>query len=247
MHKNPQDMESPAGYHLFATENSSTNPAIKGHNNNSSGTAIHSDGKLKVDGQVIVDASSLGQTSVSITSSSGNTYGLDVAGKVRVTKDCPATALQVINHDESASGFALHATGKVLADYTGDGDAVKIIHSDPTELALNVDGMARIRKTTASAYSILEVINDGEGGSIHADGKLQVDGDSDLNGRAVGADLRVRPIAGSGAHIGAPLQDYFPAGTHQITFDGSDLPSGIYLARLTAGDWSAVQKLVLMK
>lgn len=36
-------------------------------------------------------------------------------------------------------------------------------------------------------------------------------------------------------------------GAHQITFDGSALPSGIYLARLTAGDWSAVQKLVLMK
>ena len=69
----------------------------------------------------------------------------------------------------------------------------------------------------------------------------------DITGRAVGADLRVRPIAGSGAHIGAPLQEYFPAGTHQILFDGSDLPSGIYLARLTAGDWSAVQKMVLMK
>ncbi len=35
--------------------------------------------------------------------------------------------------------------------------------------------------------------------------------------------------------------------TQQILFDGADLPSGIYLAKLTAGDWSAVQKLVLMK
>ncbi len=40
---------------------------------------------------------------------------------------------------------------------------------------------------------------------------------------------------------------HYPPGTHQITFDGSDLPSGIYLARLTAGEYSAVQKLVLLK
>ncbi len=37
------------------------------------------------------------------------------------------------------------------------------------------------------------------------------------------------------------------AGEQQITFDGSSLPSGIYFLRLTAGDYQAVQKLVLMK
>ena len=67
----------------------------------------------------------------------------------------------------------------------------------------------------------------------------------DVNGRNVGANLRIRPGADSGAHIGAPLQ--FPAGVHQIILDGSNLPSGIYLARLTVGDWSAVQKIVLLK
>jgi hypothetical protein len=40
---------------------------------------------------------------------------------------------------------------------------------------------------------------------------------------------------------------------HQISFDGSDLPSGIYLARLTvedsfgAGNSQQTQKLVLLK
>ncbi len=36
-------------------------------------------------------------------------------------------------------------------------------------------------------------------------------------------------------------------GTHEITFDGSGLPSGIYFLRLTAGNYMAVQKMVLMK
>jgi len=62
----------------------------------------------------------------------------------------------------------------------------------------------------------------------------------DINGRDVGAHC-MRP-EGLGTRS-VPLQ----AGTHQIPFDGSGLPSGIYLARLTAGDFSAVQKLVLMK
>jgi hypothetical protein len=37
------------------------------------------------------------------------------------------------------------------------------------------------------------------------------------------------------------------AGDHQITFDGSAIPSGIYFAKLRAGDFSHAQKLILLK
>jgi hypothetical protein len=37
------------------------------------------------------------------------------------------------------------------------------------------------------------------------------------------------------------------AGSHQVTFDGSNLASGMYFARLEADGFSALQKLVLMK
>jgi hypothetical protein len=37
------------------------------------------------------------------------------------------------------------------------------------------------------------------------------------------------------------------AGHHQVTFDAGDLPSGIYFYRLEAGDYTAVNKMVLMK
>jgi hypothetical protein len=36
-------------------------------------------------------------------------------------------------------------------------------------------------------------------------------------------------------------------GEHTITFDGSDLPSGLYLARLSAGTMTTTRKLVLLK
>ncbi len=38
-----------------------------------------------------------------------------------------------------------------------------------------------------------------------------------------------------------------PAGEHQVTFDGSSFPSGIYLYRLTAGEFTGTGKMVLLK
>ncbi|MCX6638898.1 MAG: T9SS type A sorting domain-containing protein [bacterium] len=53
----------------------------------------------------------------------------------------------------------------------------------------------------------------------------------DVNGRVVGVQ-----------HV-EPLQ----AGSHEIQFDGSGLPSGVYIYRLTAGATSASGKMVLLK
>ncbi len=57
--------------------------------------------------------------------------------------------------------------------------------------------------------------------------------------------LRVHNTAGR--LVATLIDGWRLAGKHQAIFDGSDLPSGIYLARLQAGDFTAVQKLVLMK
>lgn len=37
------------------------------------------------------------------------------------------------------------------------------------------------------------------------------------------------------------------ADMHEVVFDAGDLPSGVYLCRLTAGDYISVSKIVLMK
>jgi spore coat protein CotH len=44
-----------------------------------------------------------------------------------------------------------------------------------------------------------------------------------------------------------PTTEYFSAGTHEITFDGSGLPSGVYIYRLTAGNYESAGKMVLLK
>jgi hypothetical protein len=57
-------------------------------------------------------------------------------------------------------------------------------------------------------------------------------------------DTAGRMVSGSGA---TPTMEWYPAGSHEVTFDGSNLPSGVYLVRLTAGEFTAVQKMVLLK
>jgi|GEM_PF-4451123 len=52
----------------------------------------------------------------------------------------------------------------------------------------------------------------------------------------------------AGARHASPLPDaWYPAGSHEMRFDGSGLPSGIYFVRLAAGEGTAVQKVVLLK
>jgi hypothetical protein len=57
--------------------------------------------------------------------------------------------------------------------------------------------------------------------------------------------LKIYDTAG---RIVATLVDgWRDAGEHQVTFDASNLPSGVYLYRLQAGDWNATGKMVLLK
>jgi hypothetical protein len=51
----------------------------------------------------------------------------------------------------------------------------------------------------------------------------------------------------TGRKVETLLDKSLNAGEHSIDFNGSALPSGLYFARLTAGDFSQTQKMVLLK
>lgn len=57
--------------------------------------------------------------------------------------------------------------------------------------------------------------------------------------------LKVHDTAGR--LVATLVNGWRDAGVHEVTFDGSGLPSGIYLARITTNVGSQTQKLVLMK
>jgi hypothetical protein len=51
----------------------------------------------------------------------------------------------------------------------------------------------------------------------------------------------------SGRQVATLVDGWREVGIHEVTFDGSQLASGIYLAKLETGEFTAVQKVVLMK
>jgi hypothetical protein len=71
----------------------------------------------------------------------------------------------------------------------------------------------------------------------------------DVRGRKVGTHgMRSRASGGDQGALRAPLQGvWMEAGSHEATFDGSNLPSGVYLYRLTIGAHVASGKMVLLK
>lgn len=61
------------------------------------------------------------------------------------------------------------------------------------------------------------------------------------------ADVSITIHNTRGQVVSVLADDHYSAGRHQVTFKGGRLASGIYLCRLTANDFEAVQKIVLIK
>ena len=58
-------------------------------------------------------------------------------------------------------------------------------------------------------------------------------------------DLRVYDI--SGCLVATLVDGWQDAGVHEVTFDGTRLPSGIYIYRMSAESWSSSGKIILLK
>lgn len=63
--------------------------------------------------------------------------------------------------------------------------------------------------------------------------------------RSLRVTLRVFDM--TGRYVTTLLDTQMPAGSHTVSFDGSDLASGVYLTQMVAGDFSASQRMVLIK
>jgi len=66
------------------------------------------------------------------------------------------------------------------------------------------------------------------------------------------SEVRLEIFNLAGQRIVCPFEGHQPAGRHQITWDGTDdhgnvVATGVYFLRLTAGDFSSVKKMNLVK
>jgi hypothetical protein len=64
-------------------------------------------------------------------------------------------------------------------------------------------------------------------------------------GDAANVNLTVYDVNGS--QVANLVNGYRQAGAHSVTFDGSNLASGVYMYKLTANGQTSIAKMVLMK
>jgi hypothetical protein len=61
------------------------------------------------------------------------------------------------------------------------------------------------------------------------------------------ADVDLAVYDANGRRISTLMTGWLDAGNHQVTFDGSQVATGVYFARLQAGAYQATLKLLLLK
>lgn len=71
--------------------------------------------------------------------------------------------------------------------------------------------------------------------------------DSPLLGGAGGGFVTLKVYDVLGNKVATLVNEYKPAGNYELDFDGGNLPSGIYLYRLTALNFSQTRKMILEK
>jgi hypothetical protein len=63
----------------------------------------------------------------------------------------------------------------------------------------------------------------------------------------VGGDVVVELFNSLGELVKVPVKGFYEAGNHNVVVSGADLPSGVYLYRLSSGVFMGVRKMVLVK
>jgi len=51
----------------------------------------------------------------------------------------------------------------------------------------------------------------------------------------------------TGRKVASLLNEVLPSGNHEIDFDGSHLPQGLYFYQLKAGDYSSTRKMIIKR
>ena len=77
--------------------------------------------------------------------------------------------------------------------------------------------------------------------------KYEIPGQSALGGRNDNPFVTLKVYDILGREVATLVNEEKPAGTYEVEFDGTSLPSGVYFYQLKAGNYSETKKMVLLK
>jgi hypothetical protein len=66
-------------------------------------------------------------------------------------------------------------------------------------------------------------------------------------GKSLKAKVKILVYDILGKEIATLVNEQLQPGTYEVTFDGSQLPSGVYFYQLRAGEFSETKKMILLK
>ena len=129
-----------------------------------------------------------------------------------------STSISNIIFPDSTHGFAVGS----------DGAVIKYTYQKPNEIMTNNDGIEsfNLAQNYPNPFNPVTSLS------------------YKISSAAI-VSLKVYNILGK--EVTSLVNEYKPAGSYTAEFDGTNLPSGVYLCRMKAGEYSAVRKMLLIK
>ncbi|MEW5798467.1 MAG: endonuclease [Bacteroidota bacterium] len=161
-----------------------------------------------------------------ITYLSANSYRTVNVHFAPITNDPDSSETMTINYsDGTARQTIVHLAGFVVTSVRSEGNI-------PLGFALHQNFPNPFNPATTIQFQ------------IPLNPPLQRGNDATVS-RGIAVTLKVYDMLGR--EVATLVNEQREAGTHTVSFDASALPSGIYLYRLTAGNYMSVKKMVLQK
>ena len=182
-----------------------------------------------VGGDVLIITTAFGKNGSAIggesflTDVSKSSYSEFVLNTFWVTGDVPDTAYIVFQITNTTSGFP-HAGSSFIIDDLSWGTATDVSDEKqtPTEFSLAQNYPNPFNPSTKIRYSIPDV----------GSGLAQT-------------VLKVYDILGN--EVATLVNEEKPAGVYEVTFDASELSSGIYFYKISAGSFNETKKMILLR
>ncbi|HMN48448.1 MAG TPA: T9SS type A sorting domain-containing protein [Ignavibacteriaceae bacterium] len=182
-----------------------------------------------VGGDVLIITTAFGKNGSAIggesflTDVSKSSYSEFVLNTLWITGDVPDTAYIVFQITNTTSGFP-HAGSSFIIDDLSWGTATDVSDEKqtPTEFSLAQNYPNPFNPSTKIRYSIPDV----------GSGLAQT-------------VLKVYDILGN--EVATLVNEEKPAGVYEVTFDASELSSGIYFYKISAGSFNETKKMILLR